>query len=55
MCYGSAARALYEADTLEQQTMLLYKCDHVFFLLGGGGGGHAINRQTAIFVAASPR
>ncbi len=25
------------------------------FLLGGGGGGRAINRQTAIFVAASPR
>ncbi len=43
MCGGSAARALYEAETLEQQTMHLHKCDHVFFLLGkkkcGGGGG----------------
>ncbi len=42
MCRGSAARALYEAETLEQQTMHLHKCDHVFFLLGkkkwGGGG-----------------
>ncbi len=42
MCPGSAARALYEAETLEQQTMHLHKCDHVFFLLGkkkwGGGG-----------------
>ncbi len=52
MYRGSAARALYEAETLEQQTMHLHKCDHVFFLLGGG---RAINRQTAIFVAASPR
>ncbi len=26
-----------------------------FFTWGGGGGGRAINRQTAIFVAASPR
>ncbi len=54
MCRGSAARALYEAETLEQQTMHLHKCDHVFFTWGGGGG-RAINRQTAIFVAASPR
>ncbi len=52
MCRGSAARVLYEAETLEQQTMHLHKCDHVFFL---GGGGRAINRKTAIFVAASPR
>ncbi len=51
MCHGSAARTLYEAETLEQQTMHLHKCDHVFFYLGG----RAINRQTAIFVAASPR
>jgi len=57
MCGGSAARALYEAETLEQQTMHLHKCDHVFFLLGKKkwGGGRVINRQTAIFVAASPR
>ncbi len=34
MCCGSAARALYEAETLEQQTMHLHKCDHVFFYLG---------------------
>ncbi len=27
----------------------------IFLLGGGGGGGRAINRQTAIFVAASPR
>ncbi len=52
MC-RSAARVLYEAETLEQQTMHLHKCDHVFFLRGGGG--RAINRETAIFVAASPR
>ncbi len=31
--------ALYEAETLEQQTMHLHKCDHVFFTWGGGGGG----------------
>ncbi len=56
MCRGSAARALYEAETLEHQTMHLHKCDHVFFYLGKkSGGGRAINRQTAIFVAASPR
>ncbi len=33
----------------------LYEAFHSFFFLGGGGGGFAINRQTAIFVAASPR
>ncbi len=50
------AVALQRADALEQQTMHLHKCDHVnFFTGGGGGGGRAINRQTAIFVAASPR
>ncbi len=46
MCRGSAARALYEAETLEQQTMHLHKCDHVFFYLGkksvGGGGGGVV-------------
>ncbi len=36
MCCGSAARVLYEAETLEQRTMHLHKCDHVFFLRGGG-------------------
>ncbi len=35
MCRGSAARVLYEAETLEQQTMHLHKCDHVFFYGGG--------------------
>ncbi len=36
--------------------MHLHKCDHVFFTWGlGGVGGRAINRQTAIFVAASPQ
>ncbi len=55
MCRGSAARVLYEAEILEQQTMHLHKCDHVFFTGGGGWGGRAINRKTAIFVAASPR
>ncbi len=39
MCRGSAARALYEAETLEQQTMHLHKCDHVFFYLGKKSGG----------------
>ncbi len=36
MCRGSAARVLYEAETLEQQTMHLHKCHQVFW--GGGGG-----------------
>ncbi len=52
-CAVALQGALYEADTLKQQTM--HKCDHVkffFFLLRGGG--RAINHQTAIFVAASP-
>ncbi len=39
MCRGSAARTLYEAETLEQQTMHLHKCDHVFFYLGKKSGG----------------
>ncbi len=39
MCRGSAARALYEAETLEHQTMHLHKCDHVFFYLGKKSGG----------------
>ncbi len=47
------AVALQSADALEQQTMHLHKCDHVNFFYWGGG--RAINRQTAIFVAASPR
>ncbi len=33
----------------------LHKCDNISFFYWGGGGGRAINRQTAIFVAASPR
>ncbi len=37
MCRGSAARVLYEAETLEQQTMHLHKCDHVFFYAAAGG------------------
>ncbi len=56
MCRGSAARALYEAETLEQQTMHFAQVRPRFFLLGKKKwGGRAINRQTAIFVAASPR
>ncbi len=47
MCRGSAARVLYEAETLEQQTMHLHKCDHVFFFYGGGGGGGGVVRLTA--------
>ncbi len=46
MCRGSAARVLYEAETLEQQTMHLHKCDHGFFFRGGGGGGGVV-RLTA--------
>ncbi len=47
MCGGSAARALYEAETLEQQTMHLHKCDHVFFYLGKKSGGGGVVRLTA--------
>ncbi len=34
MCRGSAAGVLYEAETLEQQTMHLHKCTTFFFLWG---------------------
>ncbi len=47
MCRGSAARALYEAETLEQQTMHLHKCDHVFFYLGKKSVGGGVVRLTA--------
>ncbi len=46
MCCGSAACRRRLAQVRPRQ---------FFFYWGGGGGGGAINRQTAIFVAASPR
>ncbi len=55
MCCGSAARRRFGAA----DHALAQVRPRQFFLLdgggGGGGGGRAINRQTAIFVAASPR
>ncbi len=51
MCCGSAARRRFGAA----DHALAQVRPRQFFFGGGGGGGRAINRQTAIFVAASPR
>ncbi len=52
MCCGSAARRRFGAA---DHALAQVRPRQFFLLGGGGGGGRAINRQTAIFVAASPR
>ncbi len=52
MCCGSAARRRFGAA---DHALAQVRPRQIFFTWGGGGGGRAINRQTAIFVAASPR
>ncbi len=49
MCCGSAARRRFGAA---DHALAQVRPRQFIFLLGGG---RAINRQTAIFVAASPR
>ncbi len=53
MCCGSAARRRFGAA--DHALAQVRPRQLIFLLGGGGGGGRAINRQTAIFVAASPR
>ncbi len=55
MCCGSAARRRFGAA--DHALAQVRPRQFIFYWGGGGGGGggRAINRQTAIFVAASPR
>ncbi len=57
MCPGSAA-CYMKQKLWSSRPCICTSATTFFFYLGkksGGGGGRAINRQTAIFVAASPR